>query len=218
VTASPDAPSDLDRLIEALEPLPEPDAVLFVQEGAGKTAVFLEIKRWSAQAEDVDHPSAELRQMVADAYAAALAQQQAARERENAVRALARAAVERLMSESVTEVMAVLEETVEELEASRQRAAHAEGERESDDPHVILQTLPEEYREWFSADYRRALREAYPAEGFLALRRMLRQWRKRAEWYSDPTYQEHMRAGNPSQRLRPWTELREELRAQGRLR
>jgi hypothetical protein len=217
LTASPDAPTDLDRLIEALGPRPEPDAVVLWQhEGEGK-AMIIEVKGF-AQAEAEQQPSAEVSQRAVDVYTAALAQQKAARERENAVRALARAAVERLMNDSVIEVMGLLEKTIEELEASRQRAAHVEGEREPEDPYVILQDLPEEYREWFLADYRRALRDAYPAEGFLALRRMLRQWRKRAEWYGDPAHQERMRAGGPPQSSRPWAEMREELRAQGRLR
>jgi hypothetical protein len=219
LTASPDAPSDLERLIEALEPHPEPDAVLLVpQEGEGEKTVIVEIKRWVADPEHADQHSIELRHETLEAYAAALEHQRVARERENAVRALARAAVERLMHESVTELMGLLEKVVEDLEASRHRAAQVEGEREPDDPYVILQVLPQEYHEWFLADYRRALREAYPAEGFLALQRMLRQWRKRAEWYSDPAYQEQMHEANPSPKSRPWAELRKEMRAQGRLR
>jgi hypothetical protein len=218
LTASPDAPTDLDRLIEALEPRPEPDAVVFFQlEGGEGKALLIEVKRFE-HAEAEQQLTAEVGQSAVDAYTAALEQQEAARARENAVRALARAALERLMNESVIEVMGLLEKAIEEMDESRKRAAQVEGEREPDDPYVILQALPDEYREWFLADYRRALRDAYPAEGFLALRRMLRQWHKRAEWYSDPAYQERMRASGPPQSSRPWAELREELRAQGRLR
>jgi len=145
-------------------------------------------------------------------------------ERERALTALAVAALEQLRDDSARDLADLLDKSVEELEAERQEAARVEGVREPDDPSEILKVLPEEYREWFLADYRRALRAAYPAEGFLALQQMLRKWRLRAEQYSDPAYQKSVDeakrpwpGGEPPRGWRSREEVRDSLRAQGRL-
>ena len=113
-----------------------------------------------------------------------------AAERDAAVTALARTVLEQYLDQAVSELQARLDQEVEELEAARQQAAHVEGEREPDDPYSILQILPEGYRGAFLSDYRAALRAAYPAEGYLALRRMLKRWRKAAETLADSAYQD----------------------------
>jgi hypothetical protein len=132
--------------------------------------------------------------------------------------------VERLRDDSVSTLAKRLEKSVEELEAEREHAAQVEGEREPDDPHEILKVLPGQYHEWFLADYRGALRAAYPAEGFLALTRLLRMWRLRAEQYADPSYQrslaEARMARARNKRPPGWLsaeQVREQRGAQGRL-
>ncbi len=111
-----------------------------------------------------------------------------------------------------------MEQQVLDLEAQRHQAAEVEGEREADDPWVILQSLPEQFRDEFEADYRQSLRAAGNPKGFLALRRMLRNWRVRADWYSDPAYQEMHQAFDRGERpaeSRSWAELREEWKERG---
>ena len=113
----------------------------------------------------------------------------AGQERQVALQALAIAALERVKTQTAEELADRLEQFVEELEESRQQAVQVEGDREPDDPYSILQILPDEYHQQFLNDYRGALRAAYPAEGYLALQRMLKRWRKAAEALSDPAYQ-----------------------------
>jgi hypothetical protein len=126
-----------------------------------------------------------------------------------------------MASDAHAEPANYLEKSVEELQAEREHAARVEGNREPDDPCEILKVLPQEYHEWFLADYRWALRAAYPPEGFLALRRLLRQWRERSEWYADPAYQETLaalRRGERPESARSWHEVRSEHEATGRWR
>lgn len=85
--------------------------------------------------------------------------------------------------------------TILEEEADREKAARAEGQREPCDPHEILAALPEIYHAQFLTEYRRALRAAYPTEGFLALQQTLKRWRLLADRLSDTEVQaEHERA------------------------
>lgn len=115
-------------------------------------------------------------------------------------------------------------DSVHENFVQRDIAAEVEGDRGSDDPYEILKVLPKQYHEWFLADYRGALRAAYPAEGFLALTTMLRMWRLRAEQYADPGYQatltEARNALAHNSRPTEWKsaeEIRVRLREQGRI-
>lgn len=171
---------EVDRLIEAVTEQPDDERLALV-----------EFKRYGL----VHHPSTGywsrlLRRHTRDALLAELAARaEAQKAREAALRALAAAALEQLRADSVESVLDRLDERVEEVDESRQQAAQVEGEREPDDPYMILQVLPAEYHEQFESDYRDALRAAYPAEGYLALRRMLKRWRKAAEALSDPAYQ-----------------------------
>jgi hypothetical protein len=114
-----------------------------------------------------------------------------------------------------------LERQVLELETQRRQASEVVGEREPDDPWTILQLLPEQYREEFEDDYRRALRAAGDPKGFLMLRRTLRNWRVRADWYADPAHQEMHEAFDRGERPgepRSWAEARKEWQARGILR
>lgn len=178
---------DVDRLIDAV--------AVTEQSDDERLALLVEFKRYS-QAHHAStgywsrirrrHTRDALRDQLVEALAA---RAEAQKEREVALRALAAAALERLRADSVDSVLDRLDERVEEVEESRQQAAQVEGEREPDDPYTILHLLPAGYHENFESDYRDALRAAYPAEGYLALRRMLKRWRKAAEALSDPAYQ-----------------------------
>jgi hypothetical protein len=138
-------------------------------------------------------------------------------EREEALRAVAAEALDRLQ-DSTRELADRLERQVLDLEAQRHQAAEVEGEREPEDPWTIVQMLPEQYREEFEDDYRRALRAAGNPKGFLMLRRTLRNWRVRADWYSDPAHQgmhEAFDRGERPEESRSWSEVREEWRTRG---
>jgi len=89
------------------------------------------------------------------------------------------------------------------------------------DPSEILTVLPKEQHAWFLADYRRAHRAAGDPKAFAALEQMLRKWRTHAEHLADPARQAELEAlnrGESPDGSRPWSEVREELRAQGRIR
>jgi hypothetical protein len=217
--------STIDRLIQALEPpaLPAPgqgtDIVYVLEEG---TIALIQVKHHAGEA-----PERESEQRAVDpsvlshAFAQALV---ASRERETALTTLARAALERLRDNSVSELVERLEKSVDELEAQRDHAAQVDGDREPYDPHEILKLLPGRYHGWFLADYRGALRAAYPAEGFLALTRMLRKWRLRAEKYASEDYQRELGLAQMARanKTRPegWKsaeEIQQRFRVQGRL-
>jgi Family of unknown function (DUF6247) len=189
--------TEVDRLVDAIREQPEAvPRTIYVSYAALASALAQEV-RWQTHAEPsfwswswsllrmkrrpfrVEGAAAENLARFAEAQA----------ERETALRALALAALDRLKEESVDSLADLLDRSVEELEESRQQASQVEGEREPDDPHEILKVLPAEYHEQFSSDYRDALRAAYPAEGYLALRRMLKRWQKAAEALSDQAYQ-----------------------------
>lgn len=192
-SAEPEEHSDVNRLIDALEPrwvMAAPDAemdVIYLDPEHGQVVAF-QTKRYAGesgmpeQGRTQHAPDPEtINQVILRALSAS-------KQREITLVALARAVLERLRDDSVSGLADLLDKSVEELEAERDHAAQVEGEREPDDPSEILKVLPEQYHEWFLADYRRALRAAYPAGGFLALTLMLRKWRLRAEQYADPTY------------------------------
>lgn len=172
--------TEVDRLIEAVTEQPDDERLALV-----------EYKRYGlVHHAPTGYWSRILRRHTRDALVAELtARAEAQKAREAALRALAAAALEQLRADSVDSVLDRLDERVEEVDESRQQAAHVEGEREPADPYVILQMLPAEHHEHFESDYRDALRAAYPAEGYLALRRMLERWRKAAEALTDPAYQ-----------------------------
>lgn len=194
---------DLDRLIEALEgPVARRPIIRYGVRRPGRFLGYLLDKVGLGQ------PSS-LRFVPAVA------------ERDLALQALARAALEQVKTTTVTELADRLEESVEALEAERAQAAQIEGSREPDDPFEILKVLPQQYHDEFLADYRHALRAAYPAEGFLALRRMLRQWRTRADWYADSGFQEKIASlerGERPEAARSWHEVRSEHESTGRWR
>jgi hypothetical protein len=217
--------STIDRLIRALEPRPLPapgqgaDVVYVLEDG---TVTLVQVKHGVS-----DQPELESGQRHVDstilshAFAQALV---ASRERETALTTLARAALERLRDNSVSELIERLDKSVEELEAQRDHAVRVDGDREPYDPHEILKVLPGRYHDWFLADYRGALRAAYPAEGFLALTRMLRKWRLRAEKYAGEDYQRDLGLAQVARanKTRPenWKsaeEMQQRFRSQGRL-
>lgn len=230
MTSAPDASaeseerSEVDRLIEALEPrsvMTAPGAdmdVYFIDMERGQVVAW-QVKRYAGEAGATEQQAPDpgvINQAILQALSVS-------KQREMTLAALARAVLERVRDDSVFELADRLDKSVEELEAERGHAAQVEGERDPDDPHEILKVLPEQYHEWFLADYRGALRAAYPAEGFLALTHMLHKWRLRAEQYADPTYQrslaEAKKAWARNNRPRGWRsaeEVRERLRAQGR--
>ena len=218
-----DGRTELDRLIEALEPRPEAaPSIVFISWGGRKS----QLARVLSQLRRRSEAPQQLVVLVEGESDAVLLRQQLDQmlhqraEREEALRALAVQALESLQ-DSTREFTDRLERQVQDLEAQRSRAAEVEGERESDDPWVILERLPEQYREEFEADYRRALRAAGNPKGFLALRRTLRNWRVRADWYSDPSYQEMHKAFERGERpaeSHSWAEVREEWRTRGILR
>jgi hypothetical protein len=212
--------TEFDRLIDALEPRPEVvPSIVFVPLGGRKwhlARVLSQLRRRSEATQQLvvfvegESDALLLRQQLDQ-----MLYQRA--EREEALRAVAAQALERLQ-DSTRELADRLERQVEDLEAQRNQAAEVEGERESDDPWVILEMLPEHCREEFEADYRRALRAAGNPKGFLALRRTLRNWRVRADWYSDPSYQgmhEAFDRGERPAESRSWAEVREEWRTRG---
>jgi hypothetical protein len=189
------AGSAYDRLIEVLEPsdpASSPDIVYrFTINALSEAMVHVEVKRGRRKTRTLldwflrRGEPAEDQRTGQDALRDALIQA----DREHAVlRYLAKAALEQARDQTTTQVAECLDVLVEETEADREQAAQIEGERERDDPIEILKMLPTEYHEQFLDDYRRALRAAYPAEGYLALRRMLRRWRAAAEVYADPAF------------------------------
>lgn len=208
-----------DRLIEALAPSPVANpSIVFVSLGGGKSHIARALSQVRRRSE-----APQLVVLVeGESDAAALRQQldemlHKRAEREEALRAVAAEALERLQ-DPTRELADRLERQVRDLEDQRRQAAEVEGEREPDDPWVILQRLPEQYREEFETDYRQALRAAGNPRGFLALRRTLRNWRVRADWYSDAAYQEMHGAFDRGERpaeSRSWAEVREEWRLRG---
>jgi hypothetical protein len=216
-TIDPEPLTDLDRLIAAVEATGEPEAPVVVIHSGGDTVRFAEVLAHTGTRVVVTEGASDV---------ALIGQiMSARRERETALIALARAALRHFKDESVDELVDLLEKSVEELDESRQRAGEIEGERGPDDPFTISQLLPETYREWFLNDYREALRDAYPPEGFLALQRMLRHWRRRAEWYTEPGHGEELEAARQAVEEggeRPvghsWQAVRSNLQKQGRLR
>jgi Family of unknown function (DUF6247) len=212
--------TEFDRLIDALEPRPEPVADIVVVSVAGEES---HLARTLAQLEsDTEAPRHFVVLVEGESEAAVLRQQfdqvfHQRMEREEALRAVAAEALERL--QDATRMLADrMEQQVLDLEAQRRQAAEVEGERDPDDPWVILQMLPEQYQEEFEADYRQSLRAAGNPRGFLAVRRMLRNWRVRADWYSDPAYQEMHEAFDRGERpaeSRSWAEVRAEWKKRG---
>jgi Family of unknown function (DUF6247) len=221
--------SEVDRLIDALQPRwtitsADTDVDVIFVDSEHRRVVAVETKRYVGEA---GKPVQEHEQHALDPealYQVILRALSASKQREMTLAALARAALERLRYDSVFELADQLDKSVEELEAERDHAAQVEGDREPEDPYEILKILPEQYHDWFLADYRRALRAAYPTEGFLALTRLLHKWRLRAEQYADPAYQRNLEQARMAQAQgsRPpgWRsakEVREQLRAQGRM-
>lgn len=95
-----------------------------------------------------------------------------------------------LQGEAVVEdVMARLDGEVEAWVSERSGEPGFQGEREPDDPLVVERMLPEDLREQFLAEYRDALRAAYPPGGYVNLRIMLRRWRMAAEVAASAAYQ-----------------------------
>jgi len=228
-SAEPEERSEVDRLIDALQPrltIPSADTdvdVIYVDSEL-RQVVAVEAKHYVGEAGTPGHEHGQQALDPEAIYQVILQALSVSRQREMTLAALARAAMERLRYDSVFELANQLDRSVEELEAERDHAAQVEGDREPQDPHEILKILPEQYHDWFLADYRRALRAAYPAEGFLALSRLLRKWRLRAEQYADPAYQRNLDEARMAQAQgsRPpgWRsakEVREQLRAQGRM-
>lgn len=211
--------TQLDRLIEALEPHPEtvPSIVLVYGGGVKPHLARVLSQLWRRRSERAQS----LVVLVEGESDVAVLQQQLDQmfykrtEREEALRAVAAEALERLQ-DSTRELADRLERQVLDLEAQQRHAVEVEGDREPDDPWVILQMLPEQYREEFEDDYRRALRTAGNPKGFLMLRRTLQNWRVRADWYSDPAYHgmhEAFDRGERPQESRSWAEVREGWRA-----
>jgi Family of unknown function (DUF6247) len=71
-----------------------------------------------------------------------------------------------------------------------------------DDPVEILQVLPAGYHEQFLADYDLAVADARRPEQYRELHHLLRLWRLRAVAYSDPGYEDRLRATQESARAR----------------
>lgn len=65
------------------------------------------------------------------------------------------------------------------------------------DPQVILESLPERWRETFLAEYEQAVFAARRPEHFHALYTVLRRWALQAERYSDPAYDRARQAARP---------------------
>ena len=112
-----------------------------------------------------------------------------ARDRQAAMAAVARAALEQLRDESVNDWAERVESALAETQAPLPHPPAGQLPSQLGDPDEILAALPEEYRDWFMSDYRAALRSAWEPEGYRALRWTLLSWVKRAEVYSDPAYQ-----------------------------
>jgi uncharacterized membrane protein len=225
--ARADDRTELDRLIEALEPHPETVPSIVLVSGGGKSHLARALSQlWRRRSEPAQSLVILVEGEVEGESDAAVLRQQLDQmlykrtEREEALRAVAAEALERLQ-DSTRELADRLERQVLDLEAQQRQAVEVEGDREPDDPWVILQMLPEQYREEFEDDYRRALRTAGNPKGFLMLRRTLQNWRVRADWYSDPAYQgmhDAFDRGERPQESRSWAEVREEWRARGILR
>lgn len=216
--------TELDRLIDALEPSAEAvPHVVFVTVGGGGRSGKSYLARALSQLRRRSETEKQFVILVEGESDAAVQRQQLDQmfskraEREEALRAVAAEALERLQ-DPTRELVDRLERQVRDLEDQRRQAAEIEGEREPDDPWVISQALPEQYREEFEDDYRRALRAAGNPRGFLALRRTLRNWRARADWYSDPAYREMHEAFDLGERpaeSRSWAEVRKEWQTRG---
>jgi hypothetical protein len=67
-------------------------------------------------------------------------------------------------------------------------------EPDPDDPVEILRILPQEYHEYFWAEYRAASAATVNPERYRDLRSLLLWWRLRAEAYSAPGYEERLAA------------------------
>jgi hypothetical protein len=227
-SAESEVRSPFDRLIEALQPhsvMVAPDVqvdVVYLDPEHGQV-VLMQARRDPGETGASERGHAPPVPDTETVHRAILRALTASKQREAALSALARALLEQLRDESVSELADLLDKSVEELEAARGHAAQVEGEREPDDPQEILKVLPKQYHEWFLADYREALRTAYPAGGFLGLTRVLHKWRLRAEQYADPAYQKSLdearMARARSDRPPGWRsaeDVRDRLRERGR--
>lgn len=67
-------------------------------------------------------------------------------------------------------------------------------EHDPDDPVEILHVLPEGFHEQFLAEYAAAAEAARQIESYRAFHDLLRLWRLRAVAYSDPGYENRLRA------------------------
>jgi hypothetical protein len=211
VTATPEAPAAgliAERFVGELEETPEEATDREDQPGSiylfeSDTAVMIPTSSMAQAA----------RQVVKDLYRQAAA---------GTVIASKAAVAEQLSEHWADSVMDRLQRRDEELEFKRQMAelGHElpEGPLDPGDPLVILRDLPPEHREAFMRDYMGALRAARDPRDYQALQRTLRNWRVRADWYSDPAYQSQVAALERGERpagSRSWAEVREEWRAQG---
>jgi hypothetical protein len=87
-----------------------------------------------------------------------------------------------------------------------------------DDPVEILRVLPVQYHQYFVTEYRERLANAHELQQYRDLRRLLRLWRLRALAYSDPAYEEGLRAVTASLRtgsLEGWASLEDVIASRG---
>ncbi len=87
-----------------------------------------------------------------------------------------------------------------------------------DDPVEILRVLPAQYHQYFLTEYREALASARDVEQYRELHKLLRLWRLRALAYSDPAYEEGLRAVTDSLRtgsLEGWASLEDVIASRG---
>jgi Family of unknown function (DUF6247) len=87
-----------------------------------------------------------------------------------------------------------------------------------DDPVEILRVLPVQYHQYFVTEYWETLANARDMEQYRDLRKLLRFWRLRALAYSDPAYEEGLRAVTASLRtgsLEGWASLEDVIASRG---
>ena len=73
-------------------------------------------------------------------------------------------------------------------------------EYDPDDPVEILRVLPSRFHEQFLAEYDAAVAGARQPEHYHELHHLLRLWRLRAAAYSDPGYEDRLRAAQDAVR------------------
>jgi Family of unknown function (DUF6247) len=201
VTVAPDAGLIADSFVEELvsveETAHDEDQPSFIYLFDSGTAVMIDSNvRWQLLRQVVEHIH---RQSPAGTIVASSA-----------------AVAERLREHWADSVMDLLQQRDERLGVERQMAEMGhelpEGSLDPDDPAVILRDLPQEHREGFMHDYMGALRAARDPRDYRMLQQVLRIWRTRADWYSDPAYQSQVAALERGERptgSRSWSEIRE---------